>query len=176
VIVDTLAAVSTRAWLSGPTADEAKQFAKRAALASITVSMLGNTLYHLILSGALRPSVALVIGVAMIPPLGLAAAAHLVAVLRSAEPATAPQTDTAPTVAPMPSDAVPADAASVLIVADSTPDTGPDTKRTPHRTDTAAKVAKLAAKHPDMKPAAMAVKLGVSDRTVRRHLATLATA
>ena len=86
VIVDTLAAVATRAWLSRSTAADAKRFAKRAALTSIMVSMIGNTLYHLIVSGALHPSVSLVIGVAMIPPLGLACAAHLVAVLRVVEP------------------------------------------------------------------------------------------
>jgi hypothetical protein len=67
-------------------------------------------------------------------------------------------------------------------VADSTPDTKADTasvakpKRSrtsapkSARTSVAAKVAALAAKHPDMTTVEMARKLGVSDRTIRRHL------
>lgn len=82
VIVDTLAAVCTRAWLGTTTASHARRFARQAALVSVAVSMMGNTLYHLIVSGWLHPSVALVVGVAMVPPVGLATAAHLVAVLR----------------------------------------------------------------------------------------------
>jgi len=63
-------------------------------------------------------------------------------------------------------------------IADSTPDTAPVTKpkriRTasakPSRTSTGAKVVALAAKHPDMTSVEMAKRLGVSDRTIRRHL------
>jgi hypothetical protein len=45
------------------------------------------------------------------------------------------------------------------------------------RVDTAARVAALRASHPDMATADIAERLGVSDRTVRRHLARdLATA
>ena len=58
-------------------------------------------------------------------------------------------------------------------------DTGPDTRtrrpRTPRRTGTAAAVARLRARHPDMATTDIAARLGVSDRTVRRHLATLPT-
>jgi hypothetical protein len=65
-------------------------------------------------------------------------------------------------------------------IADSTTDTAPVAKpkrtRTASaksaRTTTAAKVAALAAKHPDMTSVEMAKKLGVSDRTIRRHLNT----
>ena len=67
-------------------------------------------------------------------------------------------------------------------IADSTPDTEADTapvakpKRTrtttskPSRTSTAAKVAALAAEHPDMTREQMAKKLKVTERTIRRHL------
>ena len=62
-------------------------------------------------------------------------------------------------------------------------DTGADTPRTRRRTsstkagrtDTATKVAALAAKHPDMTTADIAKRLKVSDRTVRRHLSTPAS-
>ena len=59
---------------------------------------------------------------------------------------------------------------------DKDTDTGPDTRRsrsrTPRRTGTAAAVARLRTRHPDMPTADIAARLGVSDRTVRRHLAT----
>jgi hypothetical protein len=50
------------------------------------------------------------------------------------------------------------------------PDTGHAESRTP-RVDTAARVAALRDAHPDMATADIAAELGVSDRTVRRHLA-----
>jgi HTH domain len=193
VIVDTLAAVATRAWLSGSTALEAKRFAKRAALASIMVSMVGNTLFHLIASGALHPSVGLVIGVAMIPPLGLATAAHLVAVLRVEEPAAAPEPEAQPLPEPvlLPVDAQPVSVALVPalrveepdiqadttpdIIADSKPDTPRTSARTSKGTDTASKIKRLRERHPDMSVVEIADKVGVTDRTVRRHLRSLAT-
>jgi hypothetical protein len=67
------------------------------------------------------------------------------------------------------------------------PDTGTDTPgrtpgRTPRtsagrtsRTDTASRVASLRRQYPDMPAAEIARRLGVTDRTVRRHLAATAT-
>jgi hypothetical protein len=54
------------------------------------------------------------------------------------------------------------------------PDIAADTARTPRRgprPGTASAVARLRQRHPDMTTADMAARLGVSDRTVRRHLA-----
>ena len=48
-------------------------------------------------------------------------------------------------------------------------------KRTPAPADTAIAVANLRAEHPDMSQADMAARLGVSTRTVRRHLSTPTT-
>ena len=53
--------------------------------------------------------------------------------------------------------------------------TGPDTPRTRRRTsrpDTASAVARLRDRHPDMTAADIAARLGITDRTVRRHLAS----
>lgn len=54
------------------------------------------------------------------------------------------------------------------------PDTPPAPKRTPARTPKASgvatKAAKILAKQPDIKQADLAAKLGVSERTLRRHL------
>ena len=54
-------------------------------------------------------------------------------------------------------------------------DTGPDAPRTRRRTsrpDTASAVARLRDRHPDMTAADIAARLGITDRTVRRHLAS----
>jgi DNA-binding transcriptional ArsR family regulator len=90
--------------------------------------------------------------------------------------ATAPGRETATAIADT--------ATTVAIPADTNPDTEADNTtaktRTPRRTptrktgrpDTAAKVAALAAKHPEMTTGELAQRLKVSDRTVRRHLST----
>lgn len=182
LIVDVLAAVSTRAWLSGSAPGEARRFAKRAALFSIMLSMAGNVAFHLLAAGWLRPSVGLVIGVAMVPPVGLAASAHLVAVLRSAAPAPVMETAAETAADPAPVSALVSGPASepapvvVATVPDMTTDTNPAPKPPARRADTAAKVAKLRQRHPDASAAELARRLGVSDRTVRRHLAALAAA
>jgi len=66
---------------------------------------------------------------------------------------------------------------------DTVPGTGPDTpagsrtaRRRTRRPDTASKVAGLRDRHPDMSAADIAQRLGISDRTVRRHLARAETA
>jgi uncharacterized protein DUF2637 len=62
---------------------------------------------------------------------------------------------------------------------DSGADTGPDTPRARRRTSrpgTASAVARLRDRHPDMTTADIAARLGVTDRTVRRHLASHPTA
>ncbi len=59
------------------------------------------------------------------------------------------------------------------------PDTGTDRPRTRRRTsrpDTASAVARLRARYPDMTAADIAARLGITDRTVRRHLANLPAA
>jgi len=58
------------------------------------------------------------------------------------------------------------------------PDTGTDTNRPRRRTsrpDTASAVTRLRDRHPDMSAADIAARLGITDRTVRRHLAHLPT-
>lgn len=57
---------------------------------------------------------------------------------------------------------------------DTTPDSSPDTKRTPavRKKDTATAIARLRARHPDMSATDIARRVGVTDRTVRRHLNT----
>jgi hypothetical protein len=100
--------------------------------------------------------------------------------------------DSASNTRPDSADTIPdisADTASVVMSghADTTADTDTASgarpnaartrRRTPSRTsgaDTAAKVARLVAKHPEMPATEIARKVGVTDRTVRRHLDKLA--
>jgi ribosome-binding protein aMBF1 (putative translation factor) len=75
------------------------------------------------------------------------------------------------------------DTATVPAAPTPTADQGPTSRPAPQRTrrprtagsatgtnDTAARVARLRARHPDMKAAEIARRLGVTDRTVRRYL------
>jgi hypothetical protein len=59
--------------------------------------------------------------------------------------------------------------------ADAEPDTVRPTRpaRRKAATGTAAAIARLHKRHPDMSPAEIGRRVGVSDRTVRRHLAAL---
>ena len=120
--------------------------------------------------------------------LGPLAVDGLMVMASSALMATAPgRTPETTPVTPGQTENVEADTTSDTL-ADSTPDAEPDTapdakpKRArtssakPKRTSTAAKVATLAAKHPDMTSGEMARKLGVTDRTIRRHLNSPAAA
>jgi DNA-binding transcriptional ArsR family regulator len=180
VIVDVLAAVSTRAWLSGPAG--VRPLARRTAVLAIVVSVLGNAAAHLIAAGLLRPGIALVITVAMTPPIALGVVAHLAASLSAAAPRTVPQTQAESAAAPGVA-SVPVAAAGPVATAAraaTSPDTSTVTDTAPQRparrADTAVRVARLAAKHPDASAAELARRLGVSDRTVRRHLSALAAA
>ena len=56
---------------------------------------------------------------------------------------------------------------------DIKPDIRPDTKRTPRR-DTGGAIARLRARQPDMSNQEIADRLGITDRTVRRHLSAAA--
>ncbi|MEU7868037.1 DUF2637 domain-containing protein [Dactylosporangium sp. NPDC049140] len=56
---------------------------------------------------------------------------------------------------------------------DIAPDTAPDIERTPpkpRKQNTASAIARLRERHPDMSAADIARRVGVTDRTVRRHL------
>lgn len=178
ITIDATALVATRIWLAASTpTDAARRFARTVAIGAVLVSLLGNGTFHLAQAHVIHAGVGVVIAAGAVPPLALAVVCHL-AVLRSAEAITtqvaAPEEATHQQVHLLPADAEP-----VVVMAEESNfdvDNKPDTTRTPRRVDTATQVAKLVAKHPDMKPAVIAAKLGVSDRTVRRHLAALAAA
>jgi HTH domain len=156
--VEAYGAYALGAWLTPGTAPAARTFARRSALGALGLGMAGQVIYHLL--AAARAHAApwpVVMLVSCLPVLTLGFGAALTHLLRTGHAAD-PAADTA---------------------ADMTPDTGPDTApaltRTPRRTraadTTAARVARLRDRHPNMTVADIAARLKISDRTVRRHLA-----
>jgi hypothetical protein len=152
--VEAYGAYALGAWLTPGTAPAARTFARRSALGALALGMAGQVIYHL-LAAAHAPAAPwpVVMLVSCLPVLTLGFGAALTHLLRTGH-AAAPAADTA---------------------ADTGPDMAPARTRTPRRTraadTTAAKVARLRDKHPDMTVADIAARLKISDRTVRRHLA-----
>jgi hypothetical protein len=144
--------------------------------------MAGQVIYHLLAAAhATRAPWPVVVLVSCMPVLTLGFGAALTHLLRSVQPAAdaaviipegvAP--DVSPAIAADVSPAITADAAAVR-TQDATaamPRTRPRSPRRTGRPDTATAVARLCDRHPDMTTADMARRLGVSARTVRRHLA-----
>jgi DNA-binding transcriptional ArsR family regulator len=121
---------------------------------------------------------------AAIPPLAAASALAVGLGVLKRVVAAHHWTDTGPTMQPdARPEAQPATAADIAadIAADMAAGTRPDiaadtaagrqrAQRRAGRTDTAAAVARLRSRHPEMPAVDIARRLGVSDRTVRRHL------
>ncbi|MDQ1675712.1 MAG: hypothetical protein QOC93_856 [Actinomycetota bacterium] len=85
---------------------------------------------------------------------------------------TAPDTDTAPDMTADP-DPWPEPDTEPAVTSQNDPADGARPSRVDASSGTAAAVARLHAADPGLSAAAIAVRLGVSDRTVRRHLARL---
>jgi hypothetical protein len=182
--VEAYGAYALGAWLTPGVPETVRRFARRSALGSLLLGMAGQVIYHLLAAAhAHRAPWPVVVLVSCLPVVTLGLGAGLTHLLRAAHPAAdAPGTDAgavpdqarADTSPAAPEPDKPADTRP-----DSTPDTRPASRRTPRRTSartgTAAAVARVRARHPDMGTADIARRLGVSDRTVRRHLATQAT-
>ena len=71
------------------------------------------------------------------------------------------------------SNPVPVVVTKPVTTADTKADIKPDTRRTRKR-DTGTAVARLRSRHPDLSNQEIAARLGVTDRTVRRHLSAAA--
>ncbi len=159
--VEAYGAYALGAWLAPGAAEVARKFARRSALGSLLLGMAGQVIYHLLAAAhAQRAPWPVVVLVSCLPVITLGFGAGLTHLLRASDTGTEPQpaADTEPDR--------PADTAM-----DTTPVIRPARPRTSGRTGTAAAVARLRARHPDMPAADIARRLGVSDRTVRRHLA-----
>jgi hypothetical protein len=170
--VEAYGAYALGAWLTPGASPAARKFARRSALGSLALGMAGQVIYHLLAAaGAHRAPWPVVVLVSCLPVITLGFGAGLTHLLRAAHPATdALAGATQPGSAPDTNAATTPDTRP-----DARPATGPDRsrspRRSPRRAGTAAAVARLRDRHPDMTAADIARRLGVSDRTVRRHLA-----
>jgi DNA binding protein with HTH domain len=160
--VEAYGAYALGAWLTPGTAPAARTFARRSALGALALGMAGQVIYHLLAAAhAATAPWPVVMLVSCLPVLTLGFGAALTHLLCTG-PAPYADADTGPDT-----------------TAASTADTAAARPRTPGRTRrgqlTAARVAALHARHPDMSAAEIAARLKVSDRTVRRHLSAISS-
>lgn len=118
VSVDALALVAGVAWLAAGVTAKARTLGRTLTLLSVVTSVTLNALGHLVGTRHLGVGPEMVIAVSAVPPLAAALAVHLTAAITGTDeeaqeaPAeaqvntTAPQVDTAPTLAPQPAPAV----------------------------------------------------------------------
>ena len=195
IAVDAYAVTATRVWLRADADDRIRTYARRNALGAIGLSVAGNAAYHALSAAGVstlatvRAGWLVVVAVSAVPPVILGLVGHLhalvtthtgqpapVAVPPVVAPASTPDTDTGPDTAPVAEPVTGPDRN-----ADTTPATEARRTRTRRRSarpvgvGTAAKVARLRERHPDLPVAELARRAGVSDRTVRRYLAAART-
>lgn len=174
--VEAYGAYAMGAWLHPLTPPNVRKFARNSALGSLALGMVGQVIYHLLSAAhATAAPWPVVMLVSCLPVLTLGFGGALTHLLRAAHAPAAAPVEAVPLVADVP-DTAPATVAdsTLAAIADTAADTNPAPKRTPGRTrrgpSTAARVAALRDKHPDMSAADIAARLKVSDRTVRRYL------
>ncbi|MGI8450306.1 MAG: helix-turn-helix domain-containing protein, partial [Streptosporangiaceae bacterium] len=169
--VEAYGAYALGAWLAPGTPPGARRFAKRSALGALGLGMTGQVIYHLLAAAhAARAPWPVVMLVACLPVLTLGMAAALTHLRHAASgtgqsPASPAPGTTEDATAAITPDGPPA------IDLPPVPRAVPGRQRAPHRTGTAVAVARLRQRHPGMPVPEIARRLGVSDRTVRRHLA-----
>lgn len=108
IAIDAQAVVATRAWLATATPPSARRYARLLALTAVGLSVLGNAGEHAMAAARAPTPWWVVVLIASVPPIALAATAHLGALLSTrssrVEPieTTTPATTTAPPAAPKP--------------------------------------------------------------------------
>jgi hypothetical protein len=170
--VEAYGAYALGAWLTPGTVPAARRFARRSALGALMLGMAGQVIYHLLAAThAAHAPWPVVVLVSCLPVLTLGFGAALTHLLRASPPgqdghATDTVPDTATDTVPASPPDIPPDIPAAITAASHRP------PRRPSRPGTRAAIARLRARHPDMTTAAIARRVGVSERTVRRHLAT----
>jgi hypothetical protein len=171
--VEAYGAFAMGAWLTPGTGPAARRFAARSAVGSLGLGMAGQVIYHLLTAWhAHRAPWPVVVLVACLPVVTLGAAAALTHLLRAEDtaPATATLEAAALPAATAPGGALPAAPALAPGTAPRPATAARPRQQSPRPAGTAAAVARLRQRHPDMPVPEIAARLGVSDRTVRRHL------
>lgn len=85
--IDAQAVVATRAWLARSTGDRARTYARALALSAVALSVSGNAGEHAMTAAHAVTPWWVVVAIASVPPVALAACAHLAALLAVSDPA-----------------------------------------------------------------------------------------
>jgi hypothetical protein len=186
--IDAYAVTATRVWLSPKTAGRrARRWAKGNAIGAIATSVAGNAVSHAAAAHVFTPSWPVVVLVSAIPSIVLGLITHLWHLRNTPDPApaSAPIPETAPTAtagansatdavlpvaAQVPADTAPSDTEAPA------PATRNDERKPGRKTaaETAQDIAALRAQHPEASQLAIAKRLSLTDRTVRKYWATTA--
>lgn len=81
IAIDAQAVVATRAWLASGTGPRARRYARRLALTAVALSVIGNAGEHAMTAANTVTPWWVVVLIAAVPPIALAATAHLGALL-----------------------------------------------------------------------------------------------
>lgn len=81
IAIDAQAVVATRAWLAATTPTPGRRYARTLALSAVGLSVVGNAGQHAMAAIALVTPWWVVVAIASVPPIALAATAHLAALL-----------------------------------------------------------------------------------------------
>lgn len=84
--IDAQAVVATRAWLTAGTSDRVYRYARALALSAVAGSVAGNAGQHAMTAAGVTTPWWVVVAIASVPPVALAATAHLAALLATTEP------------------------------------------------------------------------------------------
>jgi hypothetical protein len=175
--VEAYGAYALGAWLTPGTNPGARRFARWSAIGSLALGMAGQVIYHLLAAThAVRAPWPVVVLVSCLPVLTLGFGAALTHLLRTtASPAGVVPADDQPAADTPAAGSEPAAAvaeASPPAERDRSASAGlpvPRASRRGTRRDTKAAVERQRALHPDRSTKDIARRLGVSERTVRRH-------
>lgn len=170
--VEAYGAYALGAWVTPGTRPEARRFARWSAIGSLALGMTGQVIYHMLAAAhAHRAPWPVVVLVSCLPVLTLGMGTALTHLLGTAESPAGGQ------AAPVSAPAAASQPAPVVAEAPSraerdTPAPAGPAGRAPRRgtrRDTKAAVARQRVAHPDRSTKDIARRLGVSERTVRRH-------
>jgi len=84
--IDAQAVVATRAWLTASASDRVYRYARALALAAVVSSVAGNAGQHAMTAAHAATPWWVVVAIASVPPVALAATAHLAALLATENP------------------------------------------------------------------------------------------
>jgi hypothetical protein len=174
--METYAAFALRVWLSGRAPEPARVFARKSSIGALALGALGQVAYHLMVAAGVKAApTPVVIAVSCLPVAVLGMGAALAHLLRSGQD-TEPIVEVTVSTSPGP-----------VTAPDTEVDTAPPVKRTRRapakrtpkataKVDSAAAITAARVQYPDWTHAALAKHVGVSTRTVSRHLAAVDTA